>query len=59
MANTQMNKRGRAKTDIFDRVFAPRLVIVYQGLVRITESFKEIFSWGIPTPLCARPTTVI
>jgi len=43
MANTQMNKRGRAKTDIFDRVFAPRLVIVYQGLVRIPESKKINF----------------
>ena len=38
MANTQMNKRGRTKTDIFNRVFALRLVIVYQGLVRIPES---------------------
>jgi hypothetical protein len=43
MANTQMNKRGRTKTDIFNRVFALRLVIVYQGLVRIPESEKINF----------------
>jgi len=44
MTNTQMNKRGRTKTDIFNRVFAQRLVIVYQGLVRIPES-KNIRLW--------------